>query len=88
MPMTTESVDVRLAGAQLSRLLQRVEAGEEFVISRSGKPVARLVPYIPPNRPRVFGALKGQIRIRPGFDELDDEFTGEFASSIARSIDP
>ena len=45
------------AKADLSRLLDRVEAGEEVVIARAGKPVAKLVP-IPAAQPRVPGAWK------------------------------
>ncbi len=50
-------ISVHDAKADLSRLLDRVEAGEEVVISRAGKPVAKLVP-IPASRPRVPGAWK------------------------------
>lgn len=44
--MTT--VNVHEAKTTLSRLLARVEAGEEIVIARGGKPIARLVPYTTP----------------------------------------
>ena len=50
-------ISVHDAKADLSRLLDRVEAGEEVVIARAGKPVAKLVP-IPAARPRVPGRLK------------------------------
>jgi hypothetical protein len=36
----------------------------------------------------VFGALKGQIRILPGFDEADAEIEREFEESIARPLEP
>ena len=51
---------------QLSRLLKRVENGEEVVIARNGKPVAKLV-QIRQRGKRVFGSMKGLI-------ELDDSF--------------
>lgn len=51
------TVNVYEAKTHLSRLLDRVAAGEEVVIARAGKPVARLVP-IPPQQPRVPGAWK------------------------------
>ena len=51
------TVDVYEAKTHLSRLLDRVAAGEEVVIARAGKPVARLVP-IPAQQPRVPGAWK------------------------------
>ena len=83
-----ETVNVHEAKTTLSRLLERAEAGEEIVIARAGKPVARLVPYKADRPKRTFGALKGQIRILPGFDDLDDEIAREFEESLARPIDP
>ncbi len=54
------------AKTYLSRLLDRVAAGEEIVIAKNGKPVARLVPVrAEPRRP---GRLKGRVRIGPDFD--------------------
>ena len=50
-------INVYEAKTHLSRLLDRVEAGEEVVIARAGKPVAKLVP-IPAAQPRVPGAWK------------------------------
>ncbi len=69
--MTT--VNVHEAKTNLSRLLVRVEAGEEIVIARNGKPVARLVTCKPRGKPQ-FGALKGQIEIDDSFfDPLPEE---------------
>ena len=56
--MTT--VNTQEAKAHLSRLLERVVAGEEVVIARAGKPVARLVP-IEPEEPRKPGLAKGRM---------------------------
>ena len=86
--MSTEIVNVHAAKTNLSRLLERAEAGEEIVIGRAGKPIAKLVPYVPDHTKRTFGALKGQIRILPGFDDLDAEIERDFEESIARSIEP
>ncbi len=55
------------AKTHLSRLLERVEAGEEVVIARAGNPIARLVP-VAPKRAKVPGRLKGAIRIGRDFD--------------------
>ena len=60
-------VNVYEAKTQLSRLLARVEAGEEVVIARSGRAVARLVPVAASAR-RSPGALAGQIEIGPDYD--------------------
>lgn len=88
MATQTEIVNVHAAKTQLSRLLERAEAGEEIVIGRAGKPIAKLVRYVPDRPKRVFGALKGQIRILPGFDEVDDEITRDFEDSIASPLEP
>ncbi|MYA50754.1 MAG: type II toxin-antitoxin system Phd/YefM family antitoxin [Chloroflexi bacterium] len=64
--MTT--VNVREAKTQLSRLLAQVEAGEEVIIARNGKPVARLVPCRPQGK-RQPGTMKGLISIDERFFE-------------------
>lgn len=86
--MPVEIVNVHAAKTHLSRLLERAEAGEEIVIGRAGKPVARLIPYVPERPKRVFGALKGEIRMLPGFDELDAEIERDFEESIAKPLEP
>lgn len=63
----TDIVNVQEAKTHLSRLLERVEAGEEIVLARAGKPVARLSPIATTNR--RLGALKGRIAIGDDFDE-------------------
>lgn len=65
--------NVSEAKAELSALLARVESGEEVVIARAGKPVARLVPANPLNQPRKLGVLAGRIWISPDFDKPDPE---------------
>ena len=72
------SVNVHEAKTHLSRLLVRVEAGEEVVIARAGRPVARLVPYLRPMEPRVLGIWKGRVTIAPDFDAVNDELTELF----------
>ena len=59
----TQTVNVHDAKTHLSRLLERAEAGEEIVIARAGRPVARLVPYDNERPKRVFGRFRGQIVI-------------------------
>ena len=63
--MTT--VGVGEANTHLSRLLRRVEEGEEIVIERDGRPVARLVPAERPRR--EFGQFAGEFDI---LDDVDD----------------
>lgn len=62
-----ERVNVHEAKTHLSRLLERVEAGEEVVIARSGQPIARLVP-VGPKHAKVPGRLKGAIKVGRDFD--------------------
>jgi prevent-host-death family protein len=52
-----QSITLAEATAQLSELMDRVEAGEEVVITRHGRPVARLSPVVPPRKPIDVEAL-------------------------------
>lgn len=61
-------VNIHAAKTQFSKLVDRAAAGEEIVIARAGKPVARLVPLATTQTPRRFGFLKGQIKIAEDFD--------------------
>ena len=70
-----DQVNVYEAKTHLSKLLERVEAGEEIVIARNGRPVARLVPTQRTRPPRVPGAWAGSARIAPDFDEPGEELT-------------
>jgi prevent-host-death family protein len=64
-----DTVNVHEAKTHLSRLLERVERGEEVTIARAGKPVAKLVPLEPPARRGMWGKYKGQIWMSADFDE-------------------
>ncbi len=66
------------AKAQLSALVERVQAGEEIIIGKAGRPVAKLVKYERSDQPRQPGALRGRIRIAPDFDELPDDLAEAF----------
>lgn len=66
-------VNIHEAKTHLSSLLSRMESGEDVVIARNGKPIARLAP-IETRSPRKPGRFKGQIEIHPSFDDpLDEE---------------
>ena len=70
--MTT--VSVHEAKTHLSRLIEKVLAGEEVVIARNKEPVVRLVREAPPNRKPLLGALKGQVAFDDSFfDPLPEE---------------
>jgi len=62
------SVNVHEAKTHLSRLLERVAAGEEIIISKANKPMAKLTPLSKPQMDRVPGLDKGVIQIPDDFD--------------------
>jgi prevent-host-death family protein len=66
------------AKAQLSALIERVLRGEEVVIGKAGKPVARLVKYERRAIERRPGAMAGKIIIADDFDELPDDIAEAF----------
>ena len=76
------TVPLEQAQQQLAQLIERLAAGEELVITRGGKPVARLVPEAkangaskaPAKADRVLGSARGRIRISDDFDAPLDEF--------------
>lgn len=70
-------VNVHDAKTHLSRLLERVEAGEDVVIARDGKPVARLVP-VGAKSGRRFGSAVGSFVIPEDFDAPLDDVVADF----------
>jgi len=75
----TVTVNVHEAKTQLSRLLVRVGLGEEVIIARAGKPIARLVAFADAPRQRVAGSGRGEIWIAPDFDApLPDDTLDSF----------
>ncbi|QAA76334.1 MAG: hypothetical protein BIP78_0568 [Candidatus Bipolaricaulis sibiricus] len=64
----TLRVNVHEAKTHLSRLLARVEGGEEVVIARAGRPIARLVPISERPDRRVPGTARGKVTIAPDFE--------------------
>ena len=72
-------VNIHQAKTQFSRLVELAASGEEVIIAKSGKPVARLVSYTPKGAVRRPGGLRGKIRIRKNFDApLPKELLGAF----------
>lgn len=66
------------AKTHLSRLVEKALKGEEVVISKSGKPLVRLVPYEEQPEPVTIGLLEGQIFIPEDFNELSSEIEDAF----------
>jgi prevent-host-death family protein len=72
-------VGMHEAKTKLSQLVERAEAGEDIIISRNGKPVARLVPVIrTASLASVRGAWRGRVHIAADFDELPDDLADAF----------
>ena len=78
--MVEPIVNIHHAKTHLSRLIERVETGEEVVIARAGRPVARLVPYRVRKSPRSPGLWRGRVHIAPDFDATDDAVLDAFES--------
>jgi len=64
-------VNIHQAKTHLSRLLQRVAAGEEITIARAGRPIAKLISVGPPGGARPTGMDRGKIWIAEDFDAPD-----------------
>ena len=75
--------NIHEAKTHLSRLIERLAAGEEIVIAKAGKPVAKLVPFTENKEPRKPGAWKGKLWLAPDWDsdetneEIERLFYGE-----------
>jgi len=66
--------NIHEAKTHFSKLLERVLKGEEVIIAKAGKPVARILPVITNVSTRVPGIDKGKIVIMPNFDDPLEEF--------------
>jgi prevent-host-death family protein len=63
-----KTVDINAAKTHLSSLVEEAAAGEEIIIAKAGKPVARLTALAPSNMQKVLGCMKGKIRMSDDFD--------------------
>ena len=82
--------NIHNAKTNLSKLIERAEAGEEVVIARNGKPAVRLTPVVeanpdiprhPDGLPAWMGSLKGQIWVHPDIEATDREIEKMFEES-------
>ena len=71
-------MNIHEAKTHFSRLVERVEAGEEILIARAGRPVARLVPLRARTAPRRPGLWRGRVHIAPDFDRTDESLLDTF----------
>jgi prevent-host-death family protein len=70
--------NIHEAKSQLSKLIERAEAGEEIIIARAGKPVAKLVAYRDRRGRRRGGQWRGKVKIRCDFDQLPEDIAAAF----------
>ena len=77
------TVNIHEAKTHLSRYVEQAAAGEEIVIAKAGKPIARLMPLEAPSRqPRRLGLLNGNLKVPDDFDApLPDEVIDSFYDS-------
>ena len=70
-----ETVNIHQAKTHLSRLLDRVAKGGEFVIAKAGKPVAKLGPLSAPEagKGQRLGFMAGQLRVPDDFDRMGED---------------
>jgi prevent-host-death family protein len=74
-----DTINLYEAKTNLSQLVERAAAGEEIVIAKAGRPLARLVPLAKRTTPRPLGLLAGQVRIGEDFDDpLPDDIQKAF----------
>ncbi|MBI2688610.1 MAG: type II toxin-antitoxin system prevent-host-death family antitoxin [Acidobacteria bacterium] len=69
------------AKAELSALVEAVQRGDEVILAKAGKPVARITSFQGPTKPRKPGALAGQIWMAGDFDELPDDIAEAFGAA-------
>lgn len=74
-----QTINIHEAKTHLSRLVEEVASGEEIIIAKAGKPIARLVPLDNAPKKRRLGLLKGQLNVPDDFDApLPDDVLGLF----------
>jgi prevent-host-death family protein len=74
-----DTINLYEAKTKLSQLVERAAAGEEIIIAKAGRPLARLVPLAKRTTPRPLGLLAGQVWIGDDFDDpLPDEIMKHF----------
>jgi prevent-host-death family protein len=74
--------NIHEAKTNLSRIIERVEHGEEIIISRAGTPVARVVPLTPQVHRTARGSLRGSLVMTSDWDsaEVNDSIADDFGS--------
>ena len=71
-------INIHEAKTNLSKLIEKAQTGKDVIISKAGKPVAKLISYKEPLKPRALGLLKGKIFVPDDFNEEDAEINKLF----------
>jgi prevent-host-death family protein len=76
-------VNVQEAKTHLSRLLERVAAGEVILLGKHGKPMAKLTAFKSAGEARPLGGFEGKIQMAPDFDDEDPRLSALFSGTDA-----
>lgn len=71
-------INIHEAKTNLSKLIEKAQKGDEVIIAKAGKPVAKLTSYKQTLKPRKLGLLKGKIFVPDDFNEEDEEINKMF----------
>ena len=71
-------INMHQAKTHLSKLVKRVQEGEEIVIAKAGKPLIRLVSFEIEKKKRQPGSWSNKVKIAPDFDKLPPKFLSYF----------
>ena len=75
-------VNIHDAKTHFSRFVDRAAAGEEIIIAKAGRPMARLVPYVTTSAPRRPGRWAGRVTIAPDFDATPASLVEAFEADV------
>jgi len=78
-----DQFNIHEAKTNLSRIIERVERGEEIVISRAGRPVAKVIPLAAGIKRSGRGSLRGQLALAPDWDSeaVNESIAADFGMS-------
>jgi prevent-host-death family protein len=77
---SAEQFNIHAAKTNLSKIIERVEHGEEIIISRAGRPVAKVTPLPGKIRRTARGSLRGRLVLAPDWDsaEVNESIAADF----------
>ena len=70
--------NIQQAKNQLSKLIEAVLQGEDVIISKAGKPLVKIIPYVANSEPRKPGYWKGKVTMAEDFDTLPESVINSF----------